>query len=157
MAEQKVKNNQTLMIDCENADTKKLSFTKIDNQNARSAGQGISYANYEYLPSTVKNFVFRTPPIKFTQYGIPQKNEKTEKFIKSDQDREYFRIPYDPAQPNCVTLFQMLESIDERVEQCKDAIFGDQSNKYKYSRIVKEPNEVDDVDVIPKKQKVEKV
>ena len=158
MAKQEGKNTQTLMIDCENADPKKLSFTKIDNSNVRSAGQGISYANYDYMPNTSKNFVFRTNPIKFTQYGIPQKNEKTEKFIKSDQDREYFRIPYDPSQPNCVTLFKMLEAIDARVEECKDLIFGDQSSKYRYSRIVKEPNEVDE-DVNPKaasKPKTEK-
>ena len=146
MANQKNGNNALLTVDCENVECKKLSFTKIDNQNERSAGQGISYANYDYLPNVSRNFVFKTKGLRFTQYGIPQKNEKTAKFIKEDKDREYFRIPWDPSQDNCNALFSMLEKIDEHVEKCKTAIFGENANKYKYIKLVKEAAEADEDD-----------
>src|SRR5947207_6710337 len=119
-----------LTVDCENTDVKKLTFTKIDNANERSQTQGISYANYDYLPGVTRNFVFKTKPIKFTQYCIPQKNKNTEKWIKEDKDREYFRIPWDPSQPNSGSLFKMFEAIDDHIESQKAAIFGDIANKY---------------------------
>ena len=131
-------NNTLLTVDCDNVEVKKLTFSKIDNANSRSVTQGISYANYDYMPGVKKNFVFKTKPIKFTQYGIPQKTQKTEKWIKTDQDREYLRIPYDPLQPNAIALFKMLEAIDAHIETQKSAIFGENASKYKYIKLVKE-------------------
>lgn len=140
----KAKGNVSNIIDCDKVNANKLTFTELDTKNERSAGQSICYPNYEYLPNIKKNFIVRTQPIKLVQYGIPLMNEKTKKWIKSDKDREYIRIPYNPEDPNSVSFFNMLEEIDKRTLELQPTIFGTKSSQYKYIPLVKEPSEFEE-------------
>ena len=132
-----------MIIECEKVATNNVTFTELDTKNERSANQSLCYPNYEYLPGVKKNFIFKTGAIKLTQYGIPQMTDKTKKWIKSDQDREHFRLPHDPTQPTSVALFKMLSALDKHVLQNQANIFGANAAKYKYIPLVKEPAEAE--------------
>ena len=135
-------NTGPMVIECEKTNVKKnLTFTELDTKNERSKSQAICYPNYEYIPNVKKNFIFKTGPIKLVQYGITAINEKTKQWIKSDKDREYVRIPYNPEDPNSVALFKMLEEADEVARSQQATIFGTKSSQYKYVPLVKEPSE----------------
>ncbi|AYV84444.1 MAG: hypothetical protein Hyperionvirus25_30 [Hyperionvirus sp.] len=135
-----------MVIDCEKIDVKKVSISPLDTKNERLAGQGMSFVNYEFLPKVQKSFIFKTGPIKLVQGGIPQMNDYTSKWCKSDKDREFFKVPCDPNQPNSVALFDMLERLDKHTQECAPGIFGANHNKYKYIKLVKEPFEPEEDD-----------
>lgn len=132
---------QQTIIECGKFDTKKMTFKPVAFKPDKP--QGISYINYDN-----NTFVFKTgeTPIRIVQGGIMPINEKTKKFIRDEGDRENIKIPFDPSQESAVELHKMFKQIDEYAssEPVKKAIFGDNASKYKYLRLVKEPNDNDD-------------
>jgi hypothetical protein len=146
-------NGKPIVIDCDQVNVKRLSFTELDGN--RNKTQQICFPYYEYMPGTKKNFLFKTGPIKIVQYGIPGITEHTERWIKSDDDRAYVRIPYDETQKDCVNLFQMLLKIDDvMINNFQQKIFGSNANKYKYVPLVKDPPEIDDIAINSKNRNV---
>jgi hypothetical protein len=149
------------VVECGKVNAKNLTFTDLDTKNARSAAQSIAYPNYEYIPNVKKNFIFKTDIIQISQYGIPMMNDKTKEWIKSDKDREYFRLGHDKTQASCNSLFKMLKDIDARVLELMPVIFGANANKYKYIPLVKEASESEEEEVPEKgdsiKPKVDKM
>ena len=137
--------NLPKIIKCQNFKTDKMTFSEFNTKNQRNVSQMICFPYYDNTDTTF-NLIFKTDPIKITQYGIPKIGPKTADFIKSDQDREYIKIPYDVSQPNSVELFKMLESIDKYMPTIQDKIFGTKSKQYKYSPIINEPREEEDDD-----------
>jgi hypothetical protein len=143
-------------IKCSSFNTDKFTVTAFDNDNERSAGQSIAYPRYNY-ESGAKNFIFTTQGIKFTQYGIPSltdKDGKPNKYRKSDKDRGYIKIPYDPSQPACVELFTMLESIDAQFQALSEGGKIDECSlpplkkkqRWVYVPLVREPQDDEDDD-----------
>ena len=132
------------IIECGKFDTKKMTFKPVAFKPDKP--QGISYINYDN-----NTFVFKTgeTPIRIVQGGIMPKNKITEKFIRGEEDREKMKVPFDPSQESAVELHKMFKQIDEYAssEPVKKAIFGDNASKYKYLRLVKEPNDNDDDDI----------
>lgn len=128
------------IIHCKDVIIEKVLFTPLDTINERSKGQSISYPHYEYYDNITNKFIIKTDPIIITKYGIPTKNDKKNKMVKNDRDREYFRIPYDETQPNCVSLFELLIKIDNYMETIqKKKIFGLHEDEYIYVPLVKDP------------------
>lgn len=126
------------ILECPSVDVSGLTFTEIDYNNKYVASQGISYVHYKN-----NEFYFKTEPIEMVQGGIPEKNEFTEKFYKTDADRQFLNIPFNPADPNSVALFEMLGKIDARVLELKSVFFGDRADKYTYIPLIREPNETE--------------
>jgi len=135
--------NLPKIIKCPNFKIVKLSFSDFNSKNQRNATQLICFPYYDNTDMT-HNLIFKTEPIKLTQYGIPKINAKTSDYIKSDRDREYIKIPYDESQLNCVQLFKMIQQIDEYMPTIQEKLFGPKAKQYKYSPIIKEPREEED-------------
>lgn len=115
----------------------------ITNQHA-------AFPKYKYDSST-ESMTLITDEIKITQYGIPpllNKDGTPNKYIKSDSERAFIKIPLDPSQQSCVDLMEILEKIDEKVEHLPlDKMPPLKKNeKWAYNTIVKEPFEDDDTD-----------
>lgn len=67
------------------------------------------YLNYGD-PSLRRRLYTQCNSIKLTSFGIPKLGTK---HVKTDNDREFIRIPNDPAQPNCTLFFDYLKQLDE--------------------------------------------
>ena len=145
--------HQPNIILCKDFDASKLTFSELDMQkkDIYSINQCVCFAYYEYFPEFKNKFLFKTNPIKLKQYGIPYVNEKTMQFIKSDKDREYFKLPYDKSQSSCNDLFKMLSDIDARVLELQPMIFGTNAHKYKYVPLVRHPDKDEDYDYVAQK------
>jgi hypothetical protein len=101
------------------------------------------------------NFIVFTDPIKLTRGGVPKIDGQ---YKKSDADREYFWLPWDPEQKSSDNFFKMCTQIDEEYNRLineKDNIDtvmlkgeGGKTKRVKgifYERIVKEASGPDDV------------
>jgi len=128
------------VLECKNVNIKNLSFTEFDNKS-KNVKQQTCYPKYEYAPNEKNSFIFRTDDIKFVQGGIPPMNEKTADWCKSDADRGFFTVPCDPGQPQCVTLFNLLDKLDEIGREEMKRKYGKDVGKYEYSPIVKDGKE----------------
>jgi hypothetical protein len=60
-------------------------------------------------------------------------------FCKSDKERNFIKIIFDPAQSECITFQKHLEKADDyfRSSVIKNKLFGDRSHKYTYCPIVR--------------------
>jgi hypothetical protein len=151
---------QNEMVECDKFDITKFSFTEVDMgdkpkgpNKAVNKSQYTAYPRYNYGTKAAPNeqqFYFKTKPIKFVQGGIPK--APTE-FIKTDKQRDFFRVPEDKSQPGCVELFKMFEAIDAFFMNPKNKakLFTNDKLKkfeklYEYMPIVRtpQPNENDE-------------
>lgn len=124
---------------CKSFDIDRSSITGIiDSKYVPS--QGISYLMYNH-DNGDSQLIFETDPIKFTQYGIPLLNNL---YYKTDKDRNFFKIPYDPEQKGCIDLFKMLKNIDNLIIKNKKNMFDKLADKYSYKPLVKEQGDNDD-------------
>lgn len=149
-------NNLPKIISCKLFDINKLSFTEFTEYEGTPAIK-TSFPKYEYTQNNSNNLIFETDLIKFTQYGIPCLNKH---IYKTDKDRRLIKIPYDPLQPACVELFQMLKMIDDYMINKKQNLFGNKAPQYKYIPLIKTPennnDDDDDDDKNPKHKKIKK-
>lgn len=134
------------MISCKKFNPDKLLWNEVDMKNERSKNQGIGYINYEFDKTNKSNLIFRTDPVKITDYGIPslKSDDNPNAHIESDAERAYIKLSLDPAQQSCQELKKMLLQIDEEVVKNKEKILPKVHMKYKYVPIVREPQEIDD-------------
>ena len=127
------------IIDCENFDVSKFSVEKWEKDTKfQNKGQYMTFPRYQFGKEK-KPFVFKTKPIKFVQYGVKKIDGE---FIKSDEQRDYMKIPFDENQPECVELFKMFETIDEYFKKNIVTIlgpFGTVSKLYSYQPIIRSP------------------
>jgi len=130
---------QVTPLFCDEVDPTNLTFTELDPKNERSKAQMVAFGKYKY-PNAESNLVFQTGPIKLTQYGIPSLGE----YYKTDDQRSYIKVPFDTTQEACVELENMLTSIDDHVENDKEAILKKFAKLYTYSKIVREAHSADD-------------
>jgi len=114
---------------CDKIDTTKLSFSKFKSVGANS----ISFPCYDNGP-----FIFQTPKIKMTSYGIPPLNSY---LPGNDNSRSFIKIPIDPNQPECLKLEKMLSDIDMFIVNNKEIFNGIQQNiqNIQYEPTVKNP------------------
>lgn len=111
---------------CDKIDTAKLSFSKFKSVGMNS----ISFPCYDNGP-----FIFQTPKIKMTSYGIPPLNSY---LPGNDNSRSFIKIPIDPNQPECLKLEKMLSDIDMFIVNNKEIFNGIQQN-IQYEPTVKNP------------------
>lgn len=144
-ANKQKQSGKLLVIGCDAFDIKKFSVEEIqmDSDYNKKSNQYITFPRYKYNDKDAQaQFTFKTKQIKITQHGIKKIDNK---YVKSDKDRDYFKIPYDESQPECVELFKMFEEIDKYMEKNKDALLGSNLKKYSkfftYQKIVREPLE----------------
>ena len=143
---------------CNQFDPKHFSFTELDKKNERSKSQFIAYPRYNYPGSGENSFIFQTPRIKITNYGLP--SNKSE-YYKDDTKRNFVKVPFDTSQEGCKTLFDMLTKIDKISLKKKKDIFGKHEKLFEYQPIVRKPIETDDLidddedEDKPKKKSVE--
>jgi len=124
----------------------KLIINQVED-NKLNAGQRISIPKYKqdaYGDSLVQ---LQTPPIYLFAYGIP----KPGAYYKDDAARSFVKVPEDVNDPNSVSFFNQMESIDRYLTSPdgKKKIFGSEkvANNYVYQPIVRTPeNKQDDED-----------
>lgn len=95
----------------------------------------------------------QTGKIKMTGGGIPQldserekRNQKTYGNYKSDEDREFMKIPLDPKQKACNDLKDFMTMLDEHYgsEEFRKKHFKTKWEQYMYSPCVREPQTQDE-------------
>jgi hypothetical protein len=118
---------------------KNLSFTELEKKSERNASQWICFPRYKYSSSLETNFVFQTPEMEVTQYGVPRIGE----YYKSDEQRSFLKLALDPNQPSCVELGNMLKDLDTAILKHKTSVLKKYAKIYKYQPIFREP-QVDD-------------
>jgi hypothetical protein len=88
------------------------------------------------------------PWMKLDNYGLPSKNDKNGKprlnragFPLSDKERGSLKIPFNLEDPKSKALYDLLISIDQKLENDKEQLFGDKKKAaiYKYQSIVRNP------------------
>lgn len=136
------KKNPNQMIEIKDFKSKNLKFTELDTEKNKK--QFISFCNYKYKNEKTSAFRFRTREILFSQYGIPSLGE----YYKTDADRDFVKVPFDPAQQACVELQKMVTEIDEYIMKNKDEVLGKYAPLYEYVPIVKKPAEPDELNKI---------
>jgi hypothetical protein len=117
--------NRKPVVRCENMNIEQFSISEVDTKNDRSKQQYIYYPRYDYRGNINKaSFVFQTDVIQMVQGGLPRKGdkEKGDTYYTEDSARDFIKVPLDPAQPSCVSLRKMLESMDQYVLDNKEEI-----------------------------------
>jgi hypothetical protein len=116
-------------------DISNLSFSELDMNNERSSAQGIAYVRYKD-----GNLLLKTDPIKLVQGGVKKIDGK---WVMTDKDRQYIRIPFDKTQPSSVALFKVLTSIDNYVKKNTKKILGKYASLFEpvYQPLVRDPFE----------------
>lgn len=114
-------------------DLKRLAIRPIDDSN-KDSSQMNAYPKYVFdgkLPKKGKilregdNFVVATGPIKIVKGGIPKLDAK---WRPTDQQRQYFWLPYDEEQESSVELFKMIDEIDDYLHEEIDKDKKDNEN-----------------------------
>lgn len=136
---------QTNPLFCDQVDLKNLSFTELDPKNERSKAQMISFGRYKYPNGKDTSLVIQSDPIKLTQYGIPKANED---YYKTDDERGFIKIPFDPSQESCKQLEKFFTGLDNYMETEKDTVLGKFARLYTYSKSVKEPSSGDELEQV---------
>jgi hypothetical protein len=82
--------------------------------------------------------------MKLFTYGIPRQGPNFE----TDDKRAHIRIPFDEENEDHLKLMTFLQQVDEYLgsDEFKQQNFGKKANKYKYSPIVRIPEEEEDDD-----------
>ena len=101
--------NSTKPIRCTKFDINNFTVTDLDLDSKIKSTQFMSYPHYKTGNKKEGQMVFKTDWIDLTQYGLASIG----KFCKSDDDRNFLKIPLDPSQQSCQELRQMLEQIDD--------------------------------------------
>lgn len=135
------KSRTPMIISCDNFDIRKFSTIPLDlNSKINTSATNIqllTFPRYEFSPGTKLLPTIKTGPIQITSHGIRRYNAA---FMKSEEDRETFRIPFDETQEECVKLFKLFEQIDEYAIKNKLEILGPlakQEKIFKYSPIIR--------------------
>jgi len=129
------------LFSCDKFEISRYSYSELETDNEYAKTQMIAYPRYHY-PNTERptGVFFQTPELQLTQYGLPKLGD----YYKLDKDRAFIKVPYDPSQPNCTKLFNMLQQVDEYTLKNKDKILKDYSKLYSYQPIVREPTDQED-------------
>ena len=99
-------------VSIDDFDVKKLRIPAIDEKRSSSA-HFHAFPVYEY-DSGPDKLILTTGEIEITKGGIPRIDDK---WRKTDAKREFMWLGLDEAQPECVKLFNVLRSIDERFDE----------------------------------------
>lgn len=121
----KTSTNRKPVVRCESMNIDQFSISEVDTKNDRSKQQYIYYPRYDYRGSINKtSLVFQTGVIQMVQGGLPRKGDKDkgDTYYTEDSARDFIKVPLDPAQPACVSLRKMLESMDQYVIDHKEEI-----------------------------------
>lgn len=122
-------------------DPSNVKFSRVEN-NEYAKTQKMSFPRYTCNKRGEISVVIQTPIIQLTQYGIPPLHED---YCKSDDDRQYIKIPFDPTQEEVMKLKEIFEEIDKIAgDRDQELILGSKYKKYAYVPIVRKPQEKDD-------------
>jgi len=142
------KKSQIAPIMCNQFEISKYSYSELEKDNERNTAQMISYPRYDHPKVGEFSFIFQTPEIEITSYGLPRKDEK---WYKEDHQRSFLKVPLDDSQESCVQLRKMLEQIDNYTDSNRKEILGKYSSSklnFRYQPIVREPQTTDDLELI---------
>jgi hypothetical protein len=136
--------NTNLTTSYEDLEYSRLSFTQLE-ENSRSNGQLVGYVRYN-CPKNGEGaqLNIQCPWMKLFTYGIPRQGPNFE----TDDKRAHIRIPFDEDNEEHQKLMAYLQQIDEYLgsDEFKQLNFGKKAGKYKYSPIVRVPEEEEDDD-----------
>lgn len=136
--------NTNLTTSYEDFESSRLSFTQLE-ENSRSNGQLVGYVRYNCPKNGEGSQLnLQCPWMKLFTYGIPRQGPNFE----TDDKRAHIRIPFDEENEEQVALMKKLQEIDEYLgsDEFKQLNFGKKASKYKYSPIVRVPEEEEDDD-----------
>lgn len=132
-------------IRCDRFDIGKFTFSEFDDKRSDSKAQMIAYPRYEYSQNDNSSPIFQTGEITITQYGLPRISE----YYKTDDQRNFIKVPLDPNQDSCRQLEKCLRQIDEYTEKNKTAIMAGKlakySKLYEYQPIVRDPAPIEEI------------
>ena len=134
--------NTNLTTLFEDFDPSRLSFTQLE-ENSRSNGQLVGYVRYN-CPKNGEGaqLNLQCPRMKLFTYGIPRQGPNFE----TDDKRSHLRLPFDMENEEHVDFMEKLQAIDKYLgsDEFKQLNFGKKASKYKYSPIVRIPEEEED-------------
>ena len=136
--------NTNLTTSFEDLEFSRISFTQLE-ENSRSNGQLVGYIRYNCPKNGEGSQLnIQCPWMKLFTYGIPRQGPNFE----TDDKRAHIRIPFDEENEEHLKLMTYLQQIDEYLasDEFKQQNFGKKANKYKYSPIVRVPEEEEDDD-----------
>jgi len=136
--------NTNLTTSFEDLEFSRISFTQLE-ENSRSNGQLVGYIRYNCPKNGEGSQLnIQCPWMKLFTYGIPRQGPNFE----TDDKRAHIRIPFDEENEEHLKLMTFLQQVDEYLgsDEFKQLNFGKKANKYKYSPIVRIPEEEEDDD-----------
>ena len=107
---------EEILKDLSKFDMTRVAFKYVDVDN-KEATQINCYPKYLYkgeagtkIAREGENIIIASGPIKMTKGGIPKTDGK---YRKTDADRMFFWLPFDPEQKACVELFNVFRAFDK--------------------------------------------
>ena len=147
------KSNDNVIL-CKKAKISNFSISEIDRKND-SKTQYLCYPRYAHN-GVESIFNFQTGVIQMTAHGLPKLGGD---FFKTDEQRDFFKIPLDPTQSACMELRTLCESIDKYAIDNKETILKDFLKKskdkktkknlldgFKYIPLIRSPQSIDELD-----------
>ena len=142
------KANFNSVINYTDFELSKFFVNEVDWKNERSVAQGIAFINY-IVNDNKGQFIMKTPEIVMFDRGIPRIDPK---FYPDDSKRAFICIPFDLTVPSSLQLYKIFETIDNYAIQNQERLMGALSSKYKYSPLIKDPNDEDNIDESKKRR-----
>ena len=115
------------IILCDNVDVAKLTFSDFVNHGL--------FHYISYIEHNKKDFIFQTPKIQLTAYGISPS-------ITQKNQPPFIKIPIDPTQHGCLKLKTMFDNIDQHIIENKDTLFNKIGTPVLYEHTIKNPNTI---------------
>ena len=129
-------NNKVPPVKIADFDPLKISYTTPTKNEKYSKSQKNGFVRYAHPTAGEINAVVQTPDISLEQYGIPGLGE----FVKSDEDREYIKIPLNLNNPKTKMLHDKFTELDLATKnKHAPAMFGSKIDKHQYIPIVRDP------------------
>ncbi|BCS83025.1 hypothetical protein QLL95_gp1098 [Cotonvirus japonicus] len=133
-------NSSNVIYKYNDVDINKLKVSKI----FEGSSQKMAFINYynENLKTEIK-FLVQTGFIETSFYGIPTLSKENDKkgYYKSDDDREFTKIPLDTKQKSCRDLREFFVSIDNFLgsKEVAKTLFNNKAKHYKYQPCIRKP------------------
>lgn len=124
----------------------RLSFTELNEGNNK---QKLAFVRYDHPTlGEGQQLLLQFPWQKIFSYGVPRLGE----YYKEDKDRDFLKFPIDLSNSEMKTLYDELQSFQERMssEEMRKELFGSKWKKYKFIDVVRTPL-IDEDDEGPEK------
>jgi hypothetical protein len=138
-----IKKSPKSVVKCNSFKEENFKIEKVESDNKRVQAQYIGYPRYYYTPSIQSTPQIMTDPIIFNRYGIPRLSEDGTGYYKTDENRQFIKIPIDETQQSCIDLANFAKKVDRYVESNVKNYMPKEffTKQIAYSSIIKTPTD----------------